>query len=47
MRQAFHLMLALLPLWLASAPPAHAQTAADPTIYVVRYIEVAPGSAVV
>ena len=43
MRQAFHLMLALVPFWLASAPPVHAQTAADPTVYVVRYIEVTPG----
>jgi len=44
MRQAFHLMLALVPFVLAAAPAAHAQAAADPTIYVVRYIEVTPGS---
>ena len=43
MRQAFHLMLALVPFWLASAPAVRAQTA-DPTVYVVRYIEVTPGS---
>jgi quinol monooxygenase YgiN len=44
MRHAFHLMLASALLALAAAPTAHAQ-GADPTIYVVRYIEVAPGSA--
>jgi len=44
MRQSPKLMLALVPLWLASAPAAHAQAAADPTVYVVRYIEVTPGS---
>jgi len=44
MRQAFHLMLALLPFWLAGAPAARAQTAADPTVYVVRYIEVMPAA---
>jgi len=44
MRQAYHLMLALVPFWLASAPAVHAQTAADPTVYMVRYIEVTPGS---
>ena len=44
MRQSPKLMLAFVPLWLASAPAAHAQAAADPTVYVVRYIEVAPGS---
>jgi quinol monooxygenase YgiN len=36
-------MLALAPLWLAAAPVAHAQNA-DPTIYMVRYIEVMPAS---
>jgi quinol monooxygenase YgiN len=44
MRQAFHLMLALVPLWLASAPAARTQSAADPTVYVVRYIEVMPAA---
>jgi quinol monooxygenase YgiN len=44
MRQTLQLMLALAPLWLAAAPVAQAQNASDPTIYVVRYIEVAPGS---
>jgi quinol monooxygenase YgiN len=44
MRQAFHLMLALVPFWLASAPTVHAQNAADPTVYVVRYIEVMPAA---
>jgi quinol monooxygenase YgiN len=43
MRQAFHLMLALVPFWLAGALPVRAQGTADPTVYVVRYIEVAPG----
>jgi quinol monooxygenase YgiN len=43
MRQAFHLMLALVPFWLAGALPVRAQGAADPTVYVVRYIEVTPG----
>jgi quinol monooxygenase YgiN len=44
MRQAFHLMLALVPFWLASAPAVRAQGTPDPTVYVVRYIEVTPGS---
>ena len=44
MRQVFQFMLALAPLWLAVAPVAHAQNAADPTVYVVRYIEVMPAS---
>jgi quinol monooxygenase YgiN len=44
MRQAFRLMLALAPFWLATAPAVHAQTAADPTVYVVRYIEVMPAA---
>ena len=44
MRQPFRFMLALAPFWLAGAPAAHAQAAADPTIYVVRYIEVMPAS---
>jgi quinol monooxygenase YgiN len=44
MRQAFHLMLALLPLWLAGAPAARAQAAADSTVYVVRYIELTPAA---
>ena len=44
MRQAFQLMLALVPLVLASAPAAHAQGTADPTVYVVRYIEVMPAA---
>jgi quinol monooxygenase YgiN len=44
MRQAFHLMLALVPFWLASALPVRAQGTADPTVYVVRYIEVAPAA---
>jgi quinol monooxygenase YgiN len=43
MRQVFKLMLALVPFWLASAPAVQAQNAADPTVYMVRYIEVAPG----
>ena len=42
MRHAFKFMLALAPFWLAGAPAAHAQAAADPTIYMVRYIEVTP-----
>jgi quinol monooxygenase YgiN len=37
-------MLALAPLWLAAAPIAHAQNAGDPTVYVVRYIEVMPAA---
>jgi quinol monooxygenase YgiN len=44
MRQVFQFMLALAPLWLAVAPVAHAQDAADPTVYVVRYIEVMPAA---
>jgi quinol monooxygenase YgiN len=44
MRQAFHLMLALVPFWLAAAPAVQAQNAADPTVYMVRYIEVMPAS---
>jgi quinol monooxygenase YgiN len=44
MRQAFCFMLALAPIWLAGTPAARAQTAADPTAYVVRYIEVAPSA---
>jgi quinol monooxygenase YgiN len=44
MRQAFHLMLALAPFWLAGAPAVHAQNAADPTVYVVRYIELIPAA---
>jgi quinol monooxygenase YgiN len=44
MRQAFHLMLALIPLVLASAPAARAQAAADPTVYMIRYIEVMPAA---
>jgi quinol monooxygenase YgiN len=43
MRQAFQLMLALVPIMLASAPAAHAQ-AADPTVYMIRYIEVMPAA---
>jgi quinol monooxygenase YgiN len=43
MRQAIHLMLALGLLVPAGATTARAQ-GADSTIYVVRYIEVAPGS---
>jgi quinol monooxygenase YgiN len=42
MRQAYRLLLALLPVWLATTPAVHAQNAADPTIYMVRYIEVTP-----
>ena len=44
MRQVFQFMLALTPLWLAVAPVAHAQNAADPTVYVVRYVEVMPAA---
>jgi quinol monooxygenase YgiN len=44
MRQAIHLVLALGLLVPAGATAARAQAAADSTIYVVRYIEVAPGS---
>ena len=44
MRQAIRFMLALVPFWLASAPAVRAQGAPDPTVYVVRYIEVTPGS---
>src|ERR1019366_8312407 len=44
MRQVFQFMLALAPLWLAVAPVAHAQNAADPTVSGVRYIEVMPAS---
>ena len=40
MRPPLRFMLALVPVWLAAAAPAHAQ---DATLYVVRYIEVAPG----
>jgi quinol monooxygenase YgiN len=42
MRQALQFMLALAPLCLAAAPVAHAQNAGDPTLYVVRYVEVMP-----
>jgi quinol monooxygenase YgiN len=42
MRSTFHVMLAMAPLLLAAAPAAHAQAASDPTVYVVRYIEVTP-----
>jgi quinol monooxygenase YgiN len=42
MRQAFKFMLAMIPFWLAGAP-VQAQNAADPTVYMVRYIEVTPG----
>jgi quinol monooxygenase YgiN len=50
MRQAFRFMLALVPLMLAGLPGARAQApaapaaAADPTVYVVRYIEVMPAA---
>src|ERR1700730_8366359 len=44
MRQAFRLMLALLPLGLTGAPAVRAQGAADPTVYVVRYIELIPAA---
>ena len=44
MRQAFQFMLAPALLWFAAAPIAHAQNAGDPTVYVVRYIEVMPGA---
>jgi quinol monooxygenase YgiN len=49
MRQACRFMLALVPLMLAGLPAARAQApavpvAADPTIYVVRYIEVMPAA---
>jgi quinol monooxygenase YgiN len=44
MRQVFQFMLGLAPLWLAGAPVAHAQNAADPTVYVVRYVEVMPAA---
>ena len=52
MRKAFQLMLALAPLVLISAPAAQAQAPAappplattDPTMYVVRYIEVTPAA---
>jgi autoinducer 2-degrading protein len=44
MRQALKLMLAMIPFGLAGAPAVQAQTAADPTVYMVRYIEVTPGS---
>jgi quinol monooxygenase YgiN len=44
MRKTLQFMLASVPLWLAAAPLAQAQGTSDPTIYVVRYIEVAPGS---
>ena len=41
MRLALRLMLALLPISLAAAPSARAQDA-NPTLYMLRYIEVAP-----
>ncbi|SRR5579883_156241 len=44
MRQTLRFMLISAPLLLAGAPAAEAQNAGDPTIYLVRYIEVAPGS---
>jgi quinol monooxygenase YgiN len=44
MRQSLHLMLALIPLWLAGAPAARAQDANDPIRHMVRYVEVAPAS---
>src|ERR1700684_4199626 len=44
MRQVFQFALALAPFWLAAAPFAQAQNAGDPTIYMVRYIEITPGS---
>jgi quinol monooxygenase YgiN len=37
----YRLMLALVPIWLAATAPVRAQ---DATIYVVRYVEVAPGT---
>ena len=40
MRPPLRFLLALVPVWLAAFAPAHAQ---DATLYVVRYIEVAPG----
>jgi quinol monooxygenase YgiN len=40
MRPTLRFVLALVPIWLAAAAPARAQ---DATIFVVRYIEVAPG----
>jgi quinol monooxygenase YgiN len=44
MRQAFQLILALVPFWLTGTPAVQAQNAADPTVYMVRYIEVAPAA---
>ena len=44
MRHTVQIMLASVPFWLAAAPPVQAQNAGGSTIYVVRYIEVAPGS---
>jgi quinol monooxygenase YgiN len=49
MCQAFHLMVALASLLLAGVPAAHAQApaapaTADPTVYVVRYVEVTPAA---
>ena len=44
MRPLFLLMLSLATTMLIAAPAARAQNASDPTIYVVRYIEVMPGS---
>jgi quinol monooxygenase YgiN len=44
MRPLFLLMLPVAAAMLMAAPAARAQNASDPTIYVVRYIEVMPGS---
>jgi quinol monooxygenase YgiN len=44
MRQSLKIMLALAPCWLAATPLAQAQGTGDSAVYVVRYIEVAPGS---
>ena len=43
MRLALRFMLVLFPIWLAPASAALAQEANQP-IYMLRYIEVAPGA---
>jgi quinol monooxygenase YgiN len=44
MRLLFQLMLAIAALPLAAAPAAHAEDAANPTLYVVSYIDAAPAA---
>lgn len=44
MRSSVHLISAMAAILCAAMPAAHAQNASDPTLYVMRYIEVAPAS---